>query len=383
MKKTVTICISLCALWAIPPGASLAVPGDVNRDGIVDLDDFYLLVENFGKAGPPETYRDTVIVEHTVIEERTVRDTVYETLIDTVYLSSEVERPPIRSSWSEVVGEVESAVYWIGFTAKPQGNTRYNVTFVGTGFAVSGYGILTNYHVGSYIDDQLKNIRSNLEPVAIAVRAGTRVFGGETYYLGTVDEDRDLLGYWHPEYDRTVQSPDIALFPPRDPDTGDLAVGLDFVRLARTDDVMTLQAGDEIGILGFPGSLETNHSPYTLTPTPTFKRGTISAIRAFDESVALTSDVRRAVAGVFIQHDLDTSPGNSGSPLFNRRAEAIAIHNSGIPGGDALDFGIRADEIRHFMKALHTTFGLTHINAKPVATKRPYAVELYKRPLSP
>ena len=88
--------------------------------------------------------------------------------------------------------------------------------------------------------------------------------------------------------------------------------------------------------------------------------------------------------GVLVQHDLDTSPGNSGSPLFNRCAQVIAIHNSGIPGGDALGFGIRADEIRRFMKALYTgnTWG-SHINAKPVATNGPYAVEPYKRPLSP
>ena len=98
MKKAAAIWISLCALWAILPAASLAVTGDVNRDGMVDFDDFFLLAENFGRTGPPETYRDTVIVErtvhdtviveHTVIEERTVRDTVYNTLIDTVYLSS-------------------------------------------------------------------------------------------------------------------------------------------------------------------------------------------------------------------------------------------------------------------------------------------------------
>lgn len=400
MNKAPLIWISLCALWAMNPAPSSAVPGDVNRDGIVDFTDFFLLTENFGKTGPPESYsdtvmvertvHDTVIVEHTVVDtlylERTVRDTlyVYETVIDTVYLSAEAERSPIRSSWSEVVDEIEPAVYWIGYTAKPVGSTRYDVTFVGTGFAIDGLSVLTNYHVGSYIDDQLKNIRSDLEPVVIAVRAGTRVFGGDTYYLGTVDENRDLLGFWHPEYDRTVQSPDIALFPTRDPDTGDFAGGLDFVRLASRDDAMTLQTGDEIGILGFPGPLETNHSPYTLTPTPTFKRGTISAIRAFDERVSLTRDWQRALMGVFIQHDLDTSPGNSGSPLFNKRAEVIAIHNSGIPGGDALDFGIRADEIRRFVKALYT--GLSwgpHINAKPVATNGPYAAEPYKRPLSP
>lgn len=353
------------------------------------------MADNFGKTGPPETFRDTVIVERTVIEERTVvdtlylertvRDTVYLTVTDTVYLSSEADRLPIRSSWSEVVDEIEPAVYWLGYTARPEGNTRYDATFVGTGFAIDEWSILTNYHVGSYLDQQLKYIRSDLEPVAIAVRAGTRIFEGGTYYLGSVDENRNFLGFWHLEYDWTVQSPDMAIFPAIDPETDWPSGDLDFVRLASTDDVMIISTGDEIGILGFPGPLETNHNPYSLTPTPTFKRGTISAIRAFDENVSLLADWHRALMGVFLQHDLDTSPGNSGSPLFNKRAEVTAIHNSGIPGGDALDFGIRADEIRRFMKALYTRFTpeRSHINAKPVAGLGPYVVEPYKMPSRP
>ena len=358
--KTAATWMSACALWALLPAASQAVTGDVNRDGVVDLDDFFLLAENFGKTGPPETYRDTV------------------------YLSSEVERPPIRSSWSDVVDEVEPAVYWIGYTARPQGNTRYNVTFVGTGFAIDAWSVLTNHHVGSYLNALLKTVESDLEPVAIAVRAGTPAFGESTYYLGAVNEDRNLLGYWHLEYDWTVQSPDLAIFHAYDPDTDSLAGDLDFVRLASADDAMIIRPGDEIGLMGFPGPLETDHSPYTLIPTPTFKRGTISAIRAFDESVSLRYDWHRALMGVLVQHDLDTSPGNSGSPLFNRRAEVIAIHSSGIPGGDALDLGIRADEIRRFLKALYAGLTLgSHINAKPVAGHGPYGVEPYEMPSPP
>ena len=39
-----------------------AVTGDLDRDGDVDLDDFFILADNFGKRGPaaPETRIETV-----------------------------------------------------------------------------------------------------------------------------------------------------------------------------------------------------------------------------------------------------------------------------------------------------------------------------------
>ena len=44
-------------------------PGDVNRDGNVDFQDFVLLAQNFGKTGPPPTdlKPDTVTVRDTIV----------------------------------------------------------------------------------------------------------------------------------------------------------------------------------------------------------------------------------------------------------------------------------------------------------------------------
>jgi len=51
MKTTLPLALVL-ALMAV--NLAHAVPGDINRDGVVNLDDFYILAENFGKKGPPD-----------------------------------------------------------------------------------------------------------------------------------------------------------------------------------------------------------------------------------------------------------------------------------------------------------------------------------------
>ena len=307
--------------------------------------------------GPPDE-----IVERVVTEERIVTEIETVVVTDTVFVGSEESRPQVKSSWSEVIDAIEPALYWIGYTAKPTEGQRYLVTFVGTGFAVSEFYIATNYHVASYVDGQFKSFLDGLEPVMIAIRAGTQVFGSETYYMGEVTADRVLLGIWDLRYDGTTSSPDIALFSAQRWSDESFATDLEFVQLAPLGALMDLQVGEEIGIYGFPGVLEINEDPFTLTPTPTLKTGIISALRSYDASDPLTNEQRIALVGQVVQHDLDTSPGNSGSPIFNKRGEVVAIHNAGLVGGDALDFGIRADEIRLLMKSIFRTD--VHVNAQ-------------------
>jgi S1-C subfamily serine protease len=351
------LCIISILLYSVPASAIL---GDLNNDGNVNLADFHILADNFGNVGEPE---------------------VVASVRDTVYLSGSPSRSPIAANWSEVVTDLRSSVYWIGYTAKPQGSTRFDVVFVGSGFSIDGSNIVTNYHVASYVDNQIKSMRSDLTPVMIAVRAGTRIFEDGTYYLGRVSDDRDLLGYWDVRYDFTVSSPDIAIFTAYDANDGSFISNLASVTLASTDVCMGLGAGEDIGILGFPGVLETNHSPNTLTPTPTFKSGTISALRSYNESTSLSTNWKIALVGKVIQHSLETAPGNSGSPIFNKRGEVVAIHNAGIPGGESFNFGIRSDEIRTFLKSLYVGLGAgTHFNAKYVVRGSGIGVREYKRP---
>ena len=69
------------------------VPGDLNKDGVVDFADFFLFADNFGKTGDPEpTGTDTVTVvevrrdtlERIIEREVTVRDTIFEIRRDTL-----------------------------------------------------------------------------------------------------------------------------------------------------------------------------------------------------------------------------------------------------------------------------------------------------------
>ena len=48
-------------LFVLMPCCADAVLGDLNRDGVVDFDDFFILADNFGKRGSPEQI-DTVFV---------------------------------------------------------------------------------------------------------------------------------------------------------------------------------------------------------------------------------------------------------------------------------------------------------------------------------
>jgi hypothetical protein len=68
------------------------VLGDLNRDGVVDFDDFFLFADNFGKLGPPEVdvVYDTLTVE--IEQIRTVYDTLsldVVTVLDTVIFGRE------------------------------------------------------------------------------------------------------------------------------------------------------------------------------------------------------------------------------------------------------------------------------------------------------
>jgi V8-like Glu-specific endopeptidase len=273
---------------------------------------------------------------------------------------------PSEKTWSELVETIGKSVYWIGYTARPEGTVRCDLVFVGTGFAVHPNLIATNYHVGQALTAGFENVRSDIEPVAVAIQAGSSAYGDGTYFLGSPEQpEGDLFGFWDSRYDRTTASPDIAVFLAQESDSRPLTP----VSIAAFDHLLDLKVGDEIGVLGFPGILEEGISPSSLTPNPTFKSGTISALRPYEDNPPFSSNNASQVAllGKIVQHNLETVPGNSGSPIFNTRGEVVAIHNAGIRTGDAFAFAIRADEIRLLMKSVFADAPRPP-NAKPMST---------------
>jgi Leucine-rich repeat (LRR) protein len=71
---------ALCLLSALPGDA---LSGDLNRDGVVDFDDFFLFGDQFGQSGDPDV-SDTVVVVRTDTLQVVVRDTI--AVIDTLYI---------------------------------------------------------------------------------------------------------------------------------------------------------------------------------------------------------------------------------------------------------------------------------------------------------
>ena len=74
--------ILLIALTAWPVWS---IPGDLDLDGKVDFDDFFILADNFGREGPPDTLRVTVVDTLKVEKHVDVFDTTTVTVFDTTF----------------------------------------------------------------------------------------------------------------------------------------------------------------------------------------------------------------------------------------------------------------------------------------------------------
>ena len=76
-------------LWAfavlLPVVPATGLSADLNRDGVVDFDDFFLFGDQFGRTGDADV-ADTVVVIRTDTVQVVIHDTLVITLTDTVYL---------------------------------------------------------------------------------------------------------------------------------------------------------------------------------------------------------------------------------------------------------------------------------------------------------
>jgi len=235
-------------------------------------------------------------------------------------------------SWADVVERkrINQSVYAVAIQI---GGTNY---LLGTAFTAYYNNVVwTNAHVAEALVEYMTKLQ-NLNPLPVAIRANS-IFGGADTYV---------LTYYtiNPSYTGEPNSPDVALlsiegaFP-------------ELIALATTAEALLIKVGQPVATSGFPGEIEAMN---TSTPIPTFKDGSISALRPYNPDTQIPSPANNH----FIQHNLDLSGGTSGSPVFDATGAVIGINNSGtekividqdtgqptrIPTGN-IGFAIRVDE---------------------------------------
>lgn len=258
-------------------------------------------------------------------------------------------------NWADVIeeGQLDEAVYAI--VVRVQGQNYV----IGTGFVAQfNNAIWTNAHVIQGVINTLRPI-AHLRPQALAVKSGTAVGGPDTYRLSSY--------YMHPDYDDTVNSPDVGTF----------VVDAKFTRVPSflpRNRVNGLRVGQPIGTIGFPGEI---NNPYSAVPIATFKDGTISALRSFSDGVITPENSR------VIQHNLDTSGGTSGSLIFDHEGFIIGINHAtfeslvfdrhtGQPQRvpvSSLGFGIRVDELWRLFDLTRARRTVTEVAGRTVITE--------------
>jgi S1-C subfamily serine protease len=246
-----------------------------------------------------------------------------------------------EKAWDEIIPDLRKKCYIIGFEFED------HIYGMGSGFAISPKHIMTNAHVVNGLIERIENY--GMEGITIAaVRDGGVINESFSFEL-------DSFAI-HPEYDTSTNyTYDFALLT--------VASGTieDTVKYESAAKLLDLKVGVEVATIGFPG--ETNNLN-TVQPIATYKSGTISALRPFNPDVVQASPETNVV----IQHNFNTTGGTSGSPVFNKDGNVIAIHNSGaykfiqtetgwtrIPVG-SLGYSIRIDQRKTLLSTMRTAF---------------------------
>jgi hypothetical protein len=230
------------------------------------------------------------------------------------------------------------------------------VTQIGTGWAIAPDKIMTNAHVAYGVYDVCRDGDLGFDDAndkIVAVKNNTYTGESGTYEL--------IECAVHTGYNNLNPfSNDFAVF------TIDTSGFAGTVSIAGSGTLGSLFTGQYVGTMGYPGELTSGFGDEYM-PIATFKDGTISALRPYNQVPAEANQSLSAVPSsiqatndrVIIQTDFNTTGGTSGSPVFLQSGEVIAIHNSGMSiyvedamygeiwrvGLGSLDFGVRIDEM--------------------------------------
>ena len=222
--------------------------------------------------------------------------------------------PGAPLNWADVIedGNIYDAVYVVGARVEGSGETR--VYTWGTAFAAYYTDKLwTNAHVADVLLDLEQ--RETGEIVPFVARAGERILEGPG--PGTIRWNGAII---HEGYEGTgttdaSQSPDVALLLLEEEVPGPLPA------LLPREFGGDLRVGQPLGTLGFPADLAGETGVLVL---PTFKEGTLSALRPF-----YTDDFDGTNTGMLLHHNLQIEGGTSGSPIFDHNGYIVSINFAG------------------------------------------------------
>lgn len=211
-------------------------------------------------------------------------------------------------NWADVIedGNLYDAIYAVGVRMN-DGNR-----VLGTAFrAYYTDRLWTAAHVTERIDELLSDPRlRSRDPRPFATRTGSLVGGSETYTWNR--------HYTHPEYDGTLESPDVALIVLEEEPPHELPAFLP------RDLAGELRVGQPLGTLGFPAFPPLQND---ILPLATFREGTLSSLRPFYDE-AFDRDPRNT--GRVVHYNISLTGGTSGSPVFDHHGYIVAVQYAGL-----------------------------------------------------
>lgn len=235
-----------------------------------------------------------------------------------------------EQNFNDLIPDLKKQCYMIGVAIEGK---MYGL---GSGFAISNKRIMTNAHVVNGLVELAEKYGTEGYSF-VAVRDGGRVNHEHSFEL-------DSFAI-HPEYNSENQyTYDFAVVKIKSGNISDYCV------IENEEKLYTIKEGDEIYTIGFPGETGDQN---TIQSIATYKNGSVSALRPFNQN----STASNQYTNVVIQHNLNTTGGTSGSPIFNRYGKVIGINCSAefefirnsdgtisrIPVGD-IAYAIRIDQ---------------------------------------
>jgi hypothetical protein len=199
---------------------------------------------------------------------------------------------------NDAFADAGAASYVVVVGVQQAGGISYSA--LGTAFAVDDRLLATNAHV----TEALRDLGGLAVSEIVGVQAGT----GEVVTC--------LRALTHPDYNGDpLASQDIGLITTSEQMSSTLPLNL----------APTLELGGEILLSGFPGNVNDIFEvvPGTTVPQATSLTGEISALRSYDTTAIVTQENLD-----FIQHQLPTSPGTSGSAMV-QCGQVVAVNNAG------------------------------------------------------